>query len=208
MPLGPHGAFYSHEPGITSARSLAVMNLSALIRTANKTLSGWRAWVPQILLAAETGFCLKLNGNYRLSPECWDSDLFAINLALYDCSCEFAFRHLITTPMHCIPQGITGIIPEVPAWLCKTPKLQPGVRTLLAEARDEPKMQKHVYNILKPLMIPFDWHALLRVRVVDFVGRHNLSFAKFTIFFEFGFGVLITVWGQLRPFAVSHIYAP
>ena len=204
--LGPCDAFYLHELGITSARSLATMNLSSLIRTANRTLSGWRSWVPQILLAAETGLCLKPDGQYRLSPECWNSDPFAITLALYDCSCDYAFRHLIKTPVHCIPQGIVGSIPAVPAWLCKITKLQPEVRVLLAEARSEPKMQKHVYNILKPLVTPFDWHALLRVRMVEFVARHNLSFAKLTTFLEFDFGAMIALLGVSFALLLSRTF--
>ena len=66
-------------------------------------------------------------------------------------------------------------------------------------------MQKQVYNILKPLVIPFDWVSLLRVRMVDFVGRHSFGFAGFSTFLEFDYGALVGELALLRPFAASHV---
>ena len=205
--LGPSGAFFLKEMGNTSARSLAVMNISALCRTANKTISGWRDWLPLILKAAETHVHLRPDGTYQFSLPCWDADPFAVNLSLYDFASESSWQHLCNLPRHHIPYGIAGALPALPKWLAKKKKnkLPLHTKSQLKELLSENKVQKHVYNTLLPLLCPFAWQNLIKTRVVSFDLRNNLGFAHIKSFTEFNFDGLIEVCAGLRPFVVSHV---
>jgi len=67
---------------IFSIRCGIASSAAALLRTANKTITRWRCWIPQMRLAAEEHLPLRraLSSTPFLFPDCWDSPSFAENL--------------------------------------------------------------------------------------------------------------------------------
>ena len=203
--LGPCGAFHVHKLGLTSARPLAVMNLSALTRTANRTLHGWRYWHPLIIQSAEQNLSARTLANGFLSCDWWDSVPFACNLALYDCSSDHGFAHIVDIPAHNIPHGLAGSSPSLPKWIGKIKTLPALVKKQIAEVRTEPKMQKHVYNLLVPWVVGMSWASLIKQRLCDLSARNELLFEQFEAFKNFDFDALLAACSTCRPFVASHV---
>ena len=62
-------------------RSISASCTSALIRTATKTITGWRGWIPQLELAADSLLPIHPAIRNTLSPPFWDSPPLALNLS-------------------------------------------------------------------------------------------------------------------------------
>ena len=74
-----------HQIGGPNFRSISVASVAALIRTALKTVTGWRSWITQLEEVADR--YLSANSVFRncLSVPFWDSLPIAVNLREASC---------------------------------------------------------------------------------------------------------------------------
>ena len=72
--------FHIHEIGGPSLRSFNAASVAALMRSAIRTIPGWKFWITQLADAAQNFLPLELFVRDYLSTSAWDSPPIAVNL--------------------------------------------------------------------------------------------------------------------------------
>jgi hypothetical protein len=202
---GAHGLHNLSFFGLPDARSLRVLNIASLARTANSTLSEWRGWFHKLVASAEVQLGPRMVEQQMFCKPHWDSQPFVCNLWCYDRKNPLAWAHLANVKSVDAKHGLESAPARLePSWK----SLALSCNAVVGELKDacfEHKCQKLISKILLPKIVPCDWIKLLAERLRAFAIRHEFDESEIAFLDSFDWVEWKNMFDNFSPFAKSHI---
>lgn len=162
--------------GLPEFRSLRVMNMAALARTANVTITNWRSWYKLLVSTAEACLSPIEVLQRKFSPSFWDSPPFVCNLRLYDIENPLAWQHVASVSSVDAAPGLASTFPVLEkSWKKHEHACDDNVPKLLEACKVRPKCQRHIFRTLHPCIVRQNWKELIVTRILAFCMRHGVE---------------------------------